>query len=139
MNTRAPIVSGNAITLLRNGDEFFPAMLAAIQSARRTIDLMQYVFEKPGIAAQFADALADRCRAGVSANVLLDAIGSLNIPDACVTSMRAAGCHVAFFRPLRPWAIHLLNHRLHRRVLVVDGHVASRAASASARSGPATT
>ncbi len=123
VNTRAPILPGNAITLLRNGDEFFPAMLTAIRSAQRTIDLVQYVFEKPGMAARFADALADRCRAGVSANVLLDAIGSFNIPDAYVTSMRAAGCRVTFFRPLRPWAMHLLNHRLHRRILVVDGRV----------------
>jgi cardiolipin synthase A/B len=123
-NTRAPILHGNRVEILQNGDEFFPAMLAAIRQARTTITLVQYVFEKPGVADEFSAALAQRCRAGVGVNVLLDAAGSLFIPGEYVDRMRRSGCHVAFFRPLRPWSIDRLNHRTHRRVLVVDGRVA---------------
>ena len=121
-NTRAPIRPGNRVDVLQNGDEFFPAMLEAIRGARQTITLVQYVFEKPGIAADFADALAERCRAGVGVNVLLDSAGSMFIPGEYVDEMRRSGCHVEFFRPLRPWQ-RRLNNRTHRRVLVVDGRV----------------
>jgi cardiolipin synthase len=123
-NTRAPIRAGNRVEILKNGDEFFPAMLAAIRGARTTITLVQYVFEKPGIAEEFSDALAERCRAGVGVNVLLDAAGSFFVPRDYLVRMRDSGCHVAFFRPLRPWQINRLNHRTHRRILVVDGRVA---------------
>jgi cardiolipin synthase A/B len=123
-NTRAPIRSGNRVEILQNGDEFFPAMFAAIAGARSTITLVQYVFEKPGIADRFSDALAERCRAGVGVSVLLDAAGAFFVPSEYVARMRGSGCHVAFFRPLRKWQITRLNHRTHRRILVIDGRVA---------------
>src|SRR5215470_14326591 len=95
-NTRAPIRSGNRAEILQNGDEFFPVMFQAIAGARSTITLVQYVFEKPGIADQFSDALAERCRAGVGISVLLDAAGAFFVPSEYVARMRASGCHVAF-------------------------------------------
>jgi cardiolipin synthase A/B len=121
--TRAPILPGNRVELLLNGDELFPAMLAAVRGARTTITLVQYVYEKRGIADEFTSALAERCRAGLGVNVLLDAAGSFLIPGEYVDRMRRSGCHVAFFRPLRPWEIRL-NYRTHRRILVIDGRVA---------------
>lgn len=119
-----PVVGGNRVDVLLNGDEIFPAQLAAIRSARTTLTLAQYSWEDGPVAQEMAEALAERCRAGVGVNVLLDGFGSLGIPPSQVELMRRAGCHVAFFRPIS----HLLrghyNNRNHRRILVVDGRIA---------------
>lgn len=120
----SPIVSGNAVQILLNGDEIFPAVLAAVRSARRTITYAQYYYEDGPIARELAEALAERCRAGVGVNVLLDHFGSLGMPPEQAALMRRSGCHVAYFRPLTPFTLlGPANHRNHRRILVVDGRV----------------
>lgn len=119
-----PIVDGNAAKILLNGDEIFPAELAAIRGARRTIDYAQYYWAAGPVSGRLAAALAERCRAGVGVNVLLDGFGSLEMPPADLDTMRGSGCHVKFFRPLT--LNHLFGHpnnRNHRRILVVDGRV----------------
>lgn len=118
-----PVVAGNRVDLLLNGEEIFPAKLAAIRSARRSIDYAQYVFEGGKPAEEIAAALAERCRAGVQVNVLLDAVGALAMPAELRTEMTAAGCRVETFRPLSPFTIDRFNNRNHRRILVVDGVV----------------
>jgi cardiolipin synthase A/B len=70
-----------------------------------------------------AEALAERCRAGVGVNILLDAVGSSRMPKAQRTLLRGAGCNLAFYHSLSPLAIKRVNHRNHRRILVVDGRV----------------
>src|SRR5262245_6415896 len=75
-----PVVGGNRVDILLNGEEIFPAKLAAIQSARRSINYAQYVFEGGKPAEEVAAALAQRCRAGGQVNVLLDAVGALAMP-----------------------------------------------------------
>ena len=119
----APIVGGNAVEILLNGEQIFPAVLEAIRSARRTITYAQYFYEDGPVARDIAEALAERCRAGVGVNVLLDAFGSLLMPGEYVESMRQSGCHVEWFRPLSPFAIRRYNNRNHRRILVVDGRI----------------
>jgi cardiolipin synthase len=119
----APIVGGNAVEILLNGEQIFPSVLEAIRSARRTITYAQYYYEEGPVARDIAAALAERCRAGVGVNVLLDAFGSLNMPRAYVTQMREAGCHVVWFRPLRQYVFRRYYHRNHRRILVVDGRI----------------
>lgn len=121
--TTTPIVGGNAVDVLLNGEEIFPAMLEAIRGARKTISYAQYYYEDGPIARDIAEAVAERCRAGVGANVLLDSFGSLSIPAAYVDLMKRSGCHVEWFRPLRPVPWGRSNNRNHRRVLVVDGRV----------------
>src|SRR2546425_12122635 len=78
--TASPIVGGNTVDLLLNGDEIFPALVQAIRSARKTITYAQYYYEDGPVAREMAEAVAERCRAGVGANVLLDAFGTLNMP-----------------------------------------------------------
>jgi cardiolipin synthase len=117
------VVAGNRVDILLNGEEIFPAKLAAIRSARRSINYAQYVFEDGKPAEAIAAALADRCRAGVQVNVLLDAVGALAMPGKLRTEMTAAGCRVEAFRPLSPFTIDRFNNRNHRRILVVDGVV----------------
>ena len=118
-----PVVGGNRVDILLNGEEIFPAKLAAIRSARRSINYAQYVFENGKPAEEIAAALAERCRAGVQVNVLLDAVGALAMPAELRTEMTDAGCRVESFRPLGPFTFDRFNNRNHRRILVVDGVV----------------
>ncbi|MGH7322802.1 MAG: phospholipase D-like domain-containing protein [Candidatus Rokuibacteriota bacterium] len=120
---QAPIVGGNRIDLLLNGEQIFPAMLAAIRAARTTITYAQYSYGDGPVARDIAQALAERCRAGVKANVLLDGVGALQMPTEYGELMTKAGCHVVFFRPLGLLTIQRANFRNHRRILVVDGRI----------------
>jgi cardiolipin synthase len=119
----APIVGGNAVELLFNGEQIFPSLVASIQSAQRTITYAQYFYEDGPVARDIAEALAERCRAGVGVNVLLDAFGSLSIPREYLELMRVSGCHVAWFRPLSQYIFRRYHKRNHRRILVVDGRI----------------
>jgi cardiolipin synthase A/B len=121
--TGGAVVGGNRVDLLLNGQEIFPARLAAIRGARKTITFAQYVFEEGEPAAETARALAERCRAGVKVHVLLDAVGSLLMPWEYRQWLNEAGCEVADYRPVTPWTIERANYRNHRRILVVDGRI----------------
>ncbi|MFF9209825.1 MULTISPECIES: phosphatidylserine/phosphatidylglycerophosphate/cardiolipin synthase family protein [unclassified Streptomyces] len=115
---------GNDLLPLRNGDEIFPAMLGAIRSARYTIDMMTFVYWRGRIARDFAEALADRARAGVRVRLLLDGFGAKEIERDLLDLMDEADVQVAWFR--RPvWLSPFKqNHRCHRKALVVDEHTA---------------
>jgi cardiolipin synthase len=125
----APGSRRNTVQVLLNGDEIFPAQLAAIRSATQTITYAQYFYAEGPISEEIAEAIAERCRAGVRAHVLLDGFGTLYMPARYVDTMKTAGCEVATFRPLSPFSLFALlgygksNHRNHRRILVVDGEV----------------
>ncbi|MFD8951789.1 phospholipase D-like domain-containing protein [Streptomyces xanthophaeus] len=115
---------GNALLPLRNGDEIFAAMLDSIRSAEHTVDMMTFVYWRGEIARQFAQALADRARAGVRVRLLLDGFGSRLIEQDLLDLMKDAGAEVAWFR--KPLYLSPLkqNHRCHRKVLVVDEQTA---------------
>ena len=127
--TDAPIVGGNRIELLFNGDETFPVMLRDIKTARSTITFAQYLYEEGSISFEFARAFSERCRAGVQVHILLDSQGSKKIPAQIPEMMHDAGCHLEFFRRVEapqvflPWRLLKYNYRNHRRVLVIDGRV----------------
>ena len=121
--TGAAIVPGNRVDVLLNGDQIFPAKLRAISSAKKSINYAQYVFDEGEPSADIARALAERCRAGVAVNILLDAVGALTMPDEYRQMMSAAGCRLESFRPLSPFSIDRVNNRNHRRILVVDGRM----------------
>jgi cardiolipin synthase len=120
---QAPIVGGNAVTILLNGDQIFPALLEAIRAARTSIVYAQYYFEGGSTPQAIAEALAERCRAGIPVHILLDGVGALFMPGELRDQMSQAGCEVHSFRPVRPWTLHTTNYRNHRRMLVVDGKI----------------
>lgn len=111
---------GNAISVLRNGDEIFPAMLDAIRAAEHSVDLMTFVYWKGWPAREFADALCGRARAGLRVRVLIDALGGLRIEQGVVEAMEESGVDVHWFR--KPWVKSPFkqNHRGHRKVCIVD-------------------
>jgi cardiolipin synthase len=122
-HTLSGLVEGNRAEVLLNGNEIFPAMLAAIRGARTSITFANFIYEEGEISREMAAAMAERCRAGVKVSVLLDAVGSAKMEESHRAILREAGCHLAFYRPLNPLALRRFNHRNHRRVLVVDGRV----------------
>ena len=118
-----PLLPGNSAVALLNGDEIFPAMLEAIRGARRSITLETYIYWSGRVADAFTEALCERARAGVKVHVLLDWVGSSRIDHASLDRMAAAGIQVERYHPLAWYTLARLNHRTHRRLLVVDGRV----------------
>jgi len=118
-----PVVAGNRVALLLNGDEIFPAKLAAVRAARTTINYAEYFWAEGAVGDELAEALAERCRAGVAVKVLLDGLGTLYMPEAHVATLKRAGCRVQTFRGLARLSLRRHNNRNHRRILVVDGRV----------------
>jgi cardiolipin synthase A/B len=118
-----PLVDGNRVTTLLNGDEIFPAMLAAIRSAKTTITLETYIYWSGKIGREFADALSERAKAGVRVHVLLDWLGSNKLDSAALAELEEAGVEVERYRPLRWYSLSRMNSRTHRKILVVDGRV----------------
>lgn len=118
------VVSGNRVVHLRNGDEIFPAMLDAIASARSTITFETYIYWSGEIGRKFSAALEERARQGVKVNVTLDWLGSNKMDATMIERMKQAGVSVERYRPLRWYSLDRINHRTHRKLLVVDGHTA---------------
>ena len=117
------MVGGNRVDTLINGDQIFPAMLAAIRSAKKTISFETYIYWSEEIGDQFADALAERAKAGVQVHLLVDAVGSSKLDRPQMQKMEQAGVQIKKYRPLRWYTLAHLNNRTHRKLLVVDGRV----------------
>lgn len=117
-------VGGNSISTLVNGDEIFPAMLNAIRSARRSINLETYVFWDGEIAKQFTAALSERARAGVAVNLILDAQGTQKMGIANKKQLQDAGAKIVKYHSVFWPDPRRYNNRSHRKLLIVDGTVA---------------
>jgi cardiolipin synthase len=118
-----PLIPGNRVETLLNGDQIFSAMLQAIRSARQTITFETYIYWSGEIGRSFAEALAERAQKGVKVHVMLDAVGSQKLDDESIEKMRSAGVEVLFYRPVRWYTLGKLNNRTHRKLLVVDGRI----------------
>jgi cardiolipin synthase len=118
-----PLVDGNRVTSLLNGDEIFPAMLAAIGSAKSTITFETYIYWSGNVGKKFAAALTERARAGVRVHVLLDWIGSNKLDATSLAELEEAGVEVERYRPLRWYSLSRMNSRTHRKILVIDGQL----------------
>jgi len=119
-----PATEGNRIDVLKNGDEIFPAMLDAIDEAQHTIDFLTFVYWKGSIGDEFAQHLAARAQAGVRVRVLLDSYGAQTMDPASVELLKKAGTQLQWFRPLHRLHIGEVNHRTHRKVMIIDEAIA---------------
>lgn len=117
---------GNRVTLLHNGEDYFPALEAAIDQAHRDIHLETYIFENDATGRRIADALKRAALRGVSVHLLMDGFGSRALPQAMFDYLTSAGIRVLVFRPeTSPWRLRRYRlRRLHRKVAVVDGEIA---------------
>jgi cardiolipin synthase len=117
-----PLVPGNRIEPLINGDETFPEMLEAIRQARHSVSLATYIFDRDEIGMAFAKALGEATRRGVEVRVLIDAAGTRYSWPTILHSLRAEGVRYARFLPLLSIGRLLaMNLRTHRKILVCDG------------------
>ncbi|MDX1776614.1 MAG: cardiolipin synthase, partial [Desulfobulbales bacterium] len=120
--TRQPLMQGNRITPLINGDEAFPRMLASIEAAQYTITMCSYIFDNDAWGKRFRTAMKKARERGVDVKVLIDSVGSRYSFPPITWGLRKDGIDVAvFLKTLLPWSFHYLNLRNHRKILVVDG------------------
>jgi cardiolipin synthase len=118
-----PILDGNQVDVLLNGDQIFPAMLAAIRAAQHTITFETYIYWSETIGREFSDALSERARAGVKVHLMLDFIGSIKMDRASMAEMERAGVQLQRYHKPVWWKLARLNNRTHRKLLVVDGKI----------------
>lgn len=121
---QASLHHGNRVTIFTNGPAFYPAMLDAIRSAKRSVNLECYIFQPGRIADEFIDALTERARLGVNVTIVVDAIGSFNLWGRPLRRLREAGCRVESYQRMEWHRLARLNNRTHRELLIVDGLVA---------------
>jgi cardiolipin synthase len=122
-----PLTPGNAVQPLVNGDEAFPAMLAAIDAATKSVSLVTYIFDNDASGKQFAEALGRAVKRGVAVRVLIDAAGTRYSWPSITHRLKHLKIPYARFLPaslLTPWRVTTINLRNHRKVLVVDGQTA---------------
>ena len=118
-----PVIPGNQVQELINGDEIFPPMLEAIRGAEKTITFETFIYWSGEIGREFADALSERARAGVKVHVLLDWVGSVKMEEQLLEEMKDAGVEILKYHPLRWYHLSRMNNRTHRKLLVVDGKI----------------
>ena len=119
-----PLIESNQVTTYINGKEFFPAMLESINSAKRSITFETYIWESGNIGSKFVDALSAKAAEEVKVHVIVDGMGTLKLKDEDQDKMKAAGVEFVMFARDRWYKIKPdLNHRTHRKLLVIDGKV----------------
>lgn len=119
-------VTGHRLTLLRNGAEYFPRLLAAIHAAQHSIYLETYIFASDEVGGLLKEALKSAAAREVSVHVLLDGFGSANFPAAWLEELRMLGVKVLWFRPelTRYRMFRQRMRRLHRKLVLVDERIA---------------
>ncbi|HTV42518.1 MAG TPA: phospholipase D-like domain-containing protein [Candidatus Sulfotelmatobacter sp.] len=122
-----PLMPGNSIQPLMNGDEAFPAMLSAIESAKTSISLCTYIFDNDASGRQFVAALGRAVKRGLKVRVLVDAAGARYSWPSIIRRLRHEKIPCARFLPssiFAPWRVATINLRNHRKILAVDGRIA---------------
>jgi cardiolipin synthase len=122
--TRQPLMKGNRITPLLNGDQAFPAMIAAIEKAQHSIALCSYIFDNDSWGKKFRAALRDAKARGVDVKVLIDSVGARYSFPPITWGLRKDGIDAAeFMRTILPWSFQYVNLRNHKKILVIDGRI----------------
>ena len=122
--SRRALEVGNTLTIYQDGDESYPAMIAAIDAARASIGLSSYIMRTDETGMRFVEALRRARERGVEVRVIIDGVGGNWILSPAYHALRRAGIKAGRFMhsPL-PWRMPLLNLRSHKKILVVDGRV----------------
>ncbi len=123
---KAAFLPGNAVTLLETGSAFFPALIAAIDTARHEFLLETYIFENDTTGKAVAQALCRAAQRGVTVRLIVDGFGSPAFDTTLRPTLAAAGAHVLIYRPeIARWRLRRYRlRRLHRKLALADGHIA---------------
>jgi len=117
---------GNRITLLENGEEYFPAVFGAIDAARREVLIETFILFDDKVGRELRDVMLRAARRGVKVDLLIDGFGSPDLGPDFVDELIEAGVRLRVFAPGNRWfgfRINLLR-RMHRKLVVVDGEIA---------------
>ncbi|HEX2768075.1 MAG TPA: cardiolipin synthase ClsB [Geobacteraceae bacterium] len=119
-------IPGNQVTLLHNGEAYFPAIEAAFDRARLEIYLETYIYENDATGQRIADALKRAALRGVKVYMLIDGYGSKDLPRSMLDYLQAGGVNILIFRPkISPWTLRRERlRRMHRKIAVVDREIA---------------
>jgi cardiolipin synthase len=117
-----PLIPGNRVTSLVNGEQIYTAMLNAIRTAQSNITFETFVF-RDTVGATFVEELSNAARRGVTVHMLLDWLGSRTMNPKLLAAARAAGCDVQIYHPPSWYHLGRLNNRTHRKLMVVDGKI----------------
>ncbi len=122
----SPLMTGNKVTLLLDGPSTYKSMFAAIQGAKKNINMETYSIEDDEVGRRFAAALMAKQKSGVQVNLIYDSIGSHDTPSDFFKPLVDSGVHVLEFNPVNPLALRKEweASRDHRKLLVVDGQIA---------------
>jgi cardiolipin synthase len=122
--TRQPLIQGNKVTPLVNGDQAYPCMLSCIAEAQHSITLCSYIFDNDLWGRRFKAAFRDAKQRGVDVKILIDSVGARYSLPPISWSLRKEGLDAAeFMRTILPWHFQYFNLRNHRKILVIDGRV----------------
>jgi cardiolipin synthase len=120
-----PLLRGNQVRVLENGDEAYPAMIEAIDAARRTVALSSYIFGSDAAGTRFVTALAAAVQRGVEVRVLVDGFGARYTWPPVHHALARAGVPVRLFLPrVHEAGLAFFNLRNHRKILTIDGRIA---------------
>lgn len=122
-DTLSPLTLHNEVRILVNGEEKFPALIAAMKAARHHIHLEYYIFEDGVIGDEIKAILTEKARAGVEVRFVYDDFGSKDVNKKCIKELRSAGVQLFPFYRVRFFA-NRLNYRNHRKIVIIDGSVA---------------
>jgi cardiolipin synthase A/B len=114
-------VAGHRIEVIANGDARLDRLLALLNGAIRSIDLIMYIFEHDAAGTRVLDAMTAAARRGVRVRAVIDSFGSADVADAIFDPLRAEGGSVTFFS--RHWRSTYLI-RNHQKLLLVDDNIA---------------
>lgn len=120
--TRVPLMEGNKISPLINGDQAYPLMLESIAQAHHSISLCTYIFDNDHWGNKFRSALKKAKERGVDVKILIDGVGArYSIPPMAWKLRRDGIDTVCFMQTFLPWRFRYLNLRNHRKFLIIDG------------------
>ena len=122
----SPLIGGNRVELLEDGQRTFEAIYQSIESARDHINIESYIVAAEGPGEEIARRLVERCAAGVRVNLLFDSFGSLTTGAAFFDKLKRCGVRLCEYNPITPWRLlagAALNRRDHRKLIVVDGRI----------------
>jgi cardiolipin synthase A/B len=121
--TNGSLREGGSARLLNNGDEFFPALFAALEGAQRSINVMVYIWEPGSVSDRLFDIMMERARARVQVRVMADGLGARPAPKERIQALEAAGGKWCWFHPPRFGQLTYFHRRNHRRAIVIDGEI----------------
>jgi cardiolipin synthase A/B len=126
-----PVIAGHTKSILFRNNEvsvfqdaaIFDAMLADIDAARQSIHFETFVWSDGDLSQKFAERLCDKASQGLAVRLLLDAVGASAANEERLDQLKQSGVDLGIYRPLRPWNVLKMNHRTHRKLLIVDGTI----------------